>query len=264
MTITQDPSAPLVAVVGATGRQGGSVVQALIESDKAYRIRAFTRDGEKPEARALAALGVDIVVLSLVVANKDAVFDAFRGADYGFLVTNYWEHGDKEKETAEGKLLVDAAKAGGVKGIVWSGLPRVSEITSGKFTNVDHYESKALVTAYGRGSGVPFVDVQTGFYNSNFLIPLMGPMKQPDGSYAVSWPVKPTTRLPFIDIVRDYGLFVRRVLETDVFPDGEVVVTYGEVLSLAELAKQFSEGASASSQGEPIELTPCRQRRVRL
>jgi uncharacterized protein YbjT (DUF2867 family) len=84
MTITQAPSAPLVAVVGATGRQGGSVVRALAESDKPYRIRGFTRDATKPAAKELVKLGVEIVVISLVVENKENVYKAFAGADAAF------------------------------------------------------------------------------------------------------------------------------------------------------------------------------------
>lgn len=85
MTITQDSSAPLVAVVGATGTQGGSVVNALAKSDKPYRVRAFTRDAKKPAAQNLVKLGVEVVVVSLVVENKEEVYKAFTGADSAFV-----------------------------------------------------------------------------------------------------------------------------------------------------------------------------------
>lgn len=85
MTITKDSSAPLIAVVGATGTQGGSVVKALSESAKPYRIRAFTRDATKPAAQALAELGAEVVQVNLIVENRDEVFKAFVGADYAFV-----------------------------------------------------------------------------------------------------------------------------------------------------------------------------------
>lgn len=85
MTITQDPSACLVAVVGATGNQGGSVVNGLEESDKPYRVRAFTRDATKPAAQALVKRGVEVVTVSLVVENKEEVYKAFAGADVAFV-----------------------------------------------------------------------------------------------------------------------------------------------------------------------------------
>jgi len=88
MTITDSVSAPLVAVVGATGQQGGSVVAVLKASTKQYRIRAFTRDATKPAAQALAEDGVEVVAVNIVVENSDAVRKAFEGVDialYGLL-----------------------------------------------------------------------------------------------------------------------------------------------------------------------------------
>jgi uncharacterized protein YbjT (DUF2867 family) len=85
MTITQDNSAPLIAVVGATGAQGGSVVRALAESDKSYRVRGFTRDATKPAALELSKLGVAVFVVSLVVENKEEMYKAFVGADFAFV-----------------------------------------------------------------------------------------------------------------------------------------------------------------------------------
>ncbi|KAJ6490218.1 NmrA-like protein [Mycena vitilis] len=169
MTITNAESAHLIAVVGATGAQGSSVIKALAESDKQYRIRGFTRDVAKPAAEALKKQGVEMVAVDLVVENKDAVYRALAGADFAFLVTNFWEHANMHKEISEGKMLIDAAKAAGVKGIVWSGLVPVKKISEGKHPHVHAFDGKAEVTDYGRASGVPFANVQAGFYTSNFL-----------------------------------------------------------------------------------------------
>ncbi|KAJ6566934.1 hypothetical protein B0H19DRAFT_1138912 [Mycena capillaripes] len=241
MTITQDSSAPLVAVVGATGTQGGSVVNALAESDKPYRVRAFTRDAKKPAAQNLVKLGVEVVVVSLVVDNKEEVYKAFIGADFAFLVTNFWDHLSKDREISEGKLLIDAAKAGGVSRIVWSGLPSITRLSRGKYVNVYHFDGKAIVTDYGRKSGVPFVDVQAGFYGTNFITNPIMFAKQDDGSFAIPLPVKPTTITPFIDAERDYGLFVRHVLEFPVFPNGSEILAYSERITIEEMAQQFAQ-----------------------
>ncbi|KAJ7131855.1 NAD(P)-binding protein [Mycena crocata] len=241
MTITQESSAPLVAVVGATGTQGGSVVKALAESDKPYRIRAFTRNGTKPAAQALVKMGVEVVVISLSVQNKEQVLKAFSGADVAFLVTDFWEHRDVEREITEGKLLIDAAKAGGVSRIVWSGIHNVAEASGGKYSRVYHWDSKATISDYGRACGVPFVDVNAGFYGSNFLsMPAIFVNKEEDGTFAIRWPCRPTTVLPFIDTAHDYGLFVREVLERPVFPDGSVVRSCGENITIEEMARQLS------------------------
>jgi uncharacterized protein YbjT (DUF2867 family) len=92
MTITQDSSAPLVAVVGVTGVQGGSVVNGLAESDKPYRVRGFSRDASKPAAQAMTAKGVDVVSVSLIVDNKDAVYKAFAGADVAYVRASLFFH----------------------------------------------------------------------------------------------------------------------------------------------------------------------------
>lgn len=85
MTISQDASAPLVAVVGATGTQGGSVIRALISSKMTYRIRGFTRDTLRPAAQTLTSLGVEMVAVSLTVGNKEEVYKAFEGAAIAFV-----------------------------------------------------------------------------------------------------------------------------------------------------------------------------------
>ncbi|KAF7345033.1 NmrA domain-containing protein [Mycena venus] len=242
MTITQVESVPLVAVVGATGVQGGSVIKALTESDKPYRIRGFTRDVTKAAAETLKKQGVEMVTVNLVVENKEAVYKAFSGADYAF-------------EVAEGIMLIDAAKAAGVKGIVWSGLVSVKELSGGKYTKVQQFDGKAVVTAHGRASGVPFATVQAGLYASSFRTNPMMLAKQPDGTYAIPLIVKPTTVIPIIHMENDYGLYVRRALELPAFPDGVDVYTGGENITLGEMARQLSEltGKTVVYKQIPIE-----------
>ncbi|KAF8134201.1 NAD(P)-binding protein [Mycena galopus ATCC 62051] len=240
MTISQNPSAPLVAVVGATGTQGGSVIKALAESNRPYRIRGFTRDSTKLVSQSLIARGVEIVTVSLVLDNVKNVFEAFVGANMAFLVTNFGEHLDAERETAEGKMMIDAAKAAGVERIVWSGLTSPSKISGGKYTHVAHFDGKAIITEYGRQSGVPFVDVQAGWFASNLMGPCQGPIKQADGAFAIRIPVSPKTSIPVFDAARDYGLYVRHTLEAPVFPNGSEVLT-GEYMTYEDIALQLSQ-----------------------
>ncbi|KAJ6488348.1 hypothetical protein DFH09DRAFT_1377681 [Mycena vulgaris] len=217
---SKNPTTPLTAVVGATGTQGGGVVKALAESDKAYR--------------ELAKLGVEVIAVSLLVENKYAIYKALAGADIAFLITNFWEHVNANREIAEGKLLIDAAKAGGVSRIVWSGLLSVTELSEGRYKHVYHFDSKDDVTAYTSQSGAPFVNLQACFYGTNFLtLPIML-TKQDDGSFDIPWPVKPTTVVPFIDTAEDYGLFVRSVLEQPVFTHGSEVLACCENISVQE------------------------------
>ncbi|KAJ7289378.1 NAD(P)-binding protein, partial [Mycena rebaudengoi] len=241
MTITQESSAPLVAVVGATGVQGGSLVKALAASHKLYRVRGFTRDVTKHSAQELLKLGVDVIVLNINLQNADAVHAAFRGADMAFLMTNFWDHCDKQREIDEGKLLIDAVKSAGVSRVVWSGLESPSTVSNGKYVNVLHFDGKAEVTKYGMASGVPLVNVETGFYAENIISIGAYRTKEADGTIVVAYPVTATSVLPVIDAGNDYGLFILRAFEAEEFPAGTDVCTTSEDITIGEMVRQLGD-----------------------
>jgi len=239
--ITPDTSAPLVVVVGSTGIQGGSVIKALSDSDRAYRIRGVTRDPSKPSAVALAEQGVEVVACDLTVDNKEQVFRVVSGASYFFAVTNFWEHTDKAREIAEGKLLVDAAEAANVRLLVWSGLPSYKELSDGKYVHVYHFDSKAEVTQYAKDRGIPFANVMAGAYMSNYK-DFSAPQKQEDGSFVITGVGAPESVLPLIDAHHDYGLFVRAAIESPVGTNEGEWLAGTEVISMSDIAKQLADG----------------------
>lgn len=85
MTISTDASAPLIAVVGSTGLQGGSVINNLAASTLPYRVRGLTRDVSKPKAKALENQGVEVVSCNLSADNAAGIEKAFAGAKYVFV-----------------------------------------------------------------------------------------------------------------------------------------------------------------------------------
>ncbi|EJD43515.1 NmrA-domain-containing protein [Auricularia subglabra TFB-10046 SS5] len=219
MTVTSNISAPLVVVVGATGVQGGSVVHNLIESDKAYRLRGLSRDSSQPAAVKLKDLGVEVVPVTIAAGNEAAVRKAFTGGEVVFAMTTFWEHKDAAREVAEGKLMVDAAKAVGVKLFIWSGLESFSKATNGRFTRVVHFDGKAEVAEYAF-TQLSAVDVQAGFYMTN-LATMFSPRELDDGSLVWDHPFMGSQNLlPYIDMDRDFGLFVRYAIETPSFREG--------------------------------------------
>ncbi|EJD54869.1 NAD(P)-binding protein [Auricularia subglabra TFB-10046 SS5] len=257
MTVSANSSTPLVVVVGSTGLQGGSVIRNLIESNKPYRLRGLTRDASKPAALKLKELGVEVVSVDITVGNEAAVRKAFEGAEVIFAVTNFWEHTIKEREVAEGKLMVDAAKAVGAKLFVWSGLENVTRNTDGKYTNVAHFDGKAEVTAYAR-TQLPTVDVQAGYYITNLATPLFQPRKLDDGSYVWDNPMAgDDTPMPYIDTEHDYGLFVRYAIETPEYRKGgdHAIYTYSERLSHPQAADILSRvrGIKLTIDPTPVE-----------
>ena len=149
------------------------------------------------------------------------------------------------QEIADGILMINAAKAAKVDLLIWSGLMSVNEASGGKYSHVDHFDGKAEITAYGRHSGVPFVDVQAGMYASNFTS-AFAPRKQADGSYEVALPFGPDTVVPVIDMVSDYGLYVREAIESSAFGGGSEIFASGELISVGEISKQLSESVLKS------------------
>jgi len=177
--------------------------------------------------------------VSLTAENREQTYKAFEGATYAFAVTNYWEHLKKDKEIADGKVLVDAAKHAKVKRLIWSGLADCAGISGGKY-HVDLFDSKAEVTEYARDTGVPFVNVTSGYYMANFLGPSR-PKKQDDGSYVMFGVGAPDSLNMLVDASHDFGLWVRFAIESPEVVDGSEVNAFGECISLGEIAKQLGE-----------------------
>ncbi|KAG8859526.1 hypothetical protein FRB96_004410 [Tulasnella sp. 330] len=225
MTISKDSSAPLVVVMGATGNQGSSVIQALKESDRPYRIRGFTRDTGKAASKELTAEGVEMVAVEPTVENKDQVLKQFEGAQFVF-------------ELSEGKMLVDAAKEAKVDLFVWSGIHNMAKASGGKYTNVRHFDIKEEITQYLKASGQRFVNVEPASFMENYVAH-SAPRKQADGTFAMYGVVSPDSVVPLINTKHDYGLFVRKAIE---IPGPNEIYAHAEVISMKNIAKGIVQG----------------------
>ena len=93
----------IIAVLGATGAQGGGLVRAIMEdTDGGFTARALTRNPDSEKARELAALGAEVVAVD--VDDPDSLDAAFEGAYGAFCVTFFWEHFSPEKELGAGSF----------------------------------------------------------------------------------------------------------------------------------------------------------------
>ena len=100
----------IIAIVGATGAQGGGVARAILEDrNSEFAVRAITRDTSSEKARALAALGAEVV--SADVDDLASLTRAFTGAYGAFCVTFFWDHYSPERESATARNMAQAAKA---------------------------------------------------------------------------------------------------------------------------------------------------------
>src|SRR5690554_4560001 len=119
----------IIAVLGATGAQGGGLCQAILaDSSGGFACRAITRDPSKDKAKALQAQGAEVVQADL--DDVESLKKAFAGAHGVFVVTNFWEHFSGEKEKQQARNAADAARAAGVKHVVWSTLEDTRRLLS--------------------------------------------------------------------------------------------------------------------------------------
>lgn len=174
-------SRPTILVAGATGAQGGSVARHLLASGR-YAVRALTRHPGADKARALAATGAELARGDL--SDPASLRAALAGCDGAFGVTNFWEHFGKEHE--QGKNLIDAVAAVGVKRFVFSSLPPIEKLSGGELKS-PHFDIKARLEQYARGLGIPATFVHMAFYFENFLY-FFPPRKQADGTFGIGFP----------------------------------------------------------------------------
>lgn len=200
---------PIIVVFGATGYQGGSVINRLLSTSRhQYHLRAVTRNPQSSAARKLAEKGVEVVYGD---ANKpESLSAAFDGAWGAFLVTNFWDPNqglDPETDFVQGKNLVDAAvHSGTVKFVVWSSLHDIDKASGGTLS-VPHYTNKYRVEEYIRAQpGLQAAFVYAGFYAQNWVnFPPFGVPTVKEDKVVLETAVRADVALPLIDIEEDFG-----------------------------------------------------------
>jgi uncharacterized protein YbjT (DUF2867 family) len=215
----------VIAVVGATGQQGGAVVRAL-QSSSQFKIRVLTRNPGKHRELADEVVEADL-------SRPETLASAFKGAYGVFLVTNFQEHGPNELKQAT--AAVRAAKDAGVKHFVWSTLPDVEAISKGKF-DVPHFTGKAKLDRIVSEAGFAnHTFVIAPFYYQN-LVGVLGPQKQPNGSAGWTLPLDPTVRsIHMADITELGGLVAGAFAHPDQAGHGEYLPLVGDFLSFNEI-----------------------------
>jgi len=210
----------VIAVLGATGAQGGGLVRAILnDKSSEFSVRALTRDVNSDKAKALADLGADVAAVD--IDNYESIKSAFTGAYGVYAVTFFWEHFSPEKELAQAESIAKAAKSANVKHIIWSTLEDTRKwvplndnrmpTLGGKY-KVPHFDSKGESNKYFTEQKLPVTFMLTSFYWDNFIYFGMGPKKGQDGKLAITIPMG-DKKLPGIaaeDIGKSaYGIFKR-------------------------------------------------------
>ena len=236
----------IIAVVGATGAQGGGLVRAILaDRNGEFRVRALTRNPDSDKARALAAAGAELVRADL--DDQASLERAFAGAHGVFALTNFWEHFSPEKELAQAGNQARAAKAAGVHHVIWSTLEDTRRwvplgddrlpTLQGRY-KVPHFDAKGEADQIFRVLGVPTTFLLTAFYWDNLIYFGAGPQKGADGRLAISFPLG-DKKLPAI-AVEDIGKAAYAIFKRgDEFINRTVGIA-GEHLSGQEMAAALS------------------------
>ena len=241
------PPKKIITIFGATGAQGGGLARAILQDKNSeFAVRAVTRDPQSEKAKALHDLGAEIVTADL--GHPDSIRKAMEGAYGAFCVTFFWAHFSPEQEAAEAKSMAEAAKAAGVRHVIWSTLEDTRlkvplhddrmPTLMGKY-KVPHFDSKGESNHFFTDIGVPTTFLLTTFYWENMLYFGMGPKKGPDGVLAITFPMgdKKLSGIAAEDIGKcAYGIFKKG--ESMI---GKTIGISGEHISCKDMAAALTK-----------------------
>ena len=237
----------IIAVVGATGAQGGGLVRAIMnDPNGGFAARAITRKKDSDKAKALAKMGAEVVEADL--DDKASLEKAFAGAYGAYCVTNFWEHFSAEKEQVQARNMADAARAAGLKHVIWSTLEDVRRYVplsdnrmptlQGKW-KVPHFDGKGSSDHVWKDLGVPTTLLFTSFYWDNFVYFGMGPKAGPDGTLAIGMPMG-DRKLSGISAA-DIGACAYGIFKAGNEYIGKTVGIAGDHVSGKDMASAFSK-----------------------
>ncbi|GAA2660662.1 MULTISPECIES: NmrA family NAD(P)-binding protein [Actinosynnema] len=235
-----------VLVVGATGRQGGATARALLASG--VPVRALVRDPGSERARAVAALGADLVQGDLT--DRDSLTAAARGARAVFSIQMPEVKGDAfdhPGEVTQADNLISAALAEGVEQFVHTSTSGAGQHAStpgwaeGEWAALaPYYAAKTAIQDRVRTAGFPrWTLVKPAFFMENFLPSLayLLPRGVDGGIVTV---LRPETRLSLVAVVDIGAAAAAAFADPDRFHEVELELA-GDVRSLTEIAATMSD-----------------------
>jgi len=236
-----------IAVVGATGAQGGGLVRAILADPQSdFSVRAITRNTDSEAAKALAKAGAEVVAAD--IDDEASLTAALKGAHGAYFVTFFWAHFSPEKEKAEARTMAAAAKAAGVTHVIWSTLEDTRQwiplsddrmpTLMGEY-KVPHFDAKGESNKVFTELGVPTTFLFTSFYWDNLIHFGMGPKKGPDGKLAFTIPMG-DQKLPGI-AAEDIGRCACGIFKKGSEYIGKSVGIAGEHLTGQQMADALSK-----------------------
>ena len=230
----------ILAVFGATGQQGSSIVDHVLndpELSRQYKIRAITRDVNSDKAKQLAA---KVEVVHGDVLNRSSLETALTGVHTVFIMTAPFLGPDVEYNAV--KTIADIALEKDAKYLIFSTLPSIDKLSGGKYTKVTPFDTKARAEQYMCGLPIQSAFCSLGSFMENFEgTSYLTPQKEEDGTWAVALHVSPDIQWPLVNATRDTGKFVGAILaEPDKYA-GKTLCGATKLYSLHEMIDIMSK-----------------------
>jgi uncharacterized protein YbjT (DUF2867 family) len=228
----------MIAVTGATGQQGGAVARKLLAAG--WKVRALTRDANKPAAQELESLGAEVVPGDL--DKRDELEAAFKGVYGVFSVQNFWlPNVGFEGEIRQGKAVAGAAKAEGVQHLVYSSVGAAHRGIGQK-----HFESKWIIEQYIHALDIPYTILRPAAFmdNYNWSRPYIL-----NGTFT-GMGLRAEKGIQII-AVEDVGIFVAAAFADPKEYLGKTIELAGDELTESQIADTF-----AKVIGRPVKLVP--------
>lgn len=207
-----------------------------------HRVRAVTRDPDKPEAKRLGQRGAEVVKGDF--AAPKTITQAARGVDAAFVMGTPFENG-ADAETKQSIAAIDAVVDAGVKHIVYS-----SVANADKDTGIPHFESKASVERHLADVDVPWTIVAPVFFRENVHAPWMREGLQ-QGKLVLAMP----SDRPLQNIeLREIGAFTAEVLENHKRFERERIDLASDETTPNQMARAI--GDAAGTRIEPVAIQP--------
>ena len=250
----------IIAVVGATGAQGGGLVRAIhADPGNGFTARAITRDPDSARAKELAALGAEVVAADL--HDPGSLARAFQGAHGAYLVTFFWEHFTPEKEQTEARNMAEAARDAGLQHVIWSTLEdtrRWVPLSDERMPTlmgaykVPHFDAKGECDRFFAEFHLPTTYLLTSFYWDNLVHFGMGPKRAADGTLVFTLPMG-DRKLPGI-AAEDIGKCAYGIFRAGAEHIGQRIGIAGEQLTGAQMAAGL--GAALGKEVRYNAVTP--------
>ncbi len=250
----------IIAVLGATGNQGGGLVRAILaDKNGRFAARALTRNPASDKARSLADLGAEVVQAD--IDDAGSLEQAFQGAHGAYCLTFFWAHMEPERELVQARNMAEAARKSKAAHVIWSTLEDTRKLVPltdnrmptlrGKY-KVPHFDAKGEADGIFTELGVPTTCLVTSFYWDNFVTFGMGPKPGPDGTLAITFPMG-SARLAGI-AAEDIGKCAYGIFKRGKELIGKTIGIAGDHLTCTKMAE-----ALGKALGRPVrynEITP--------